>query len=161
MMNYKITEVKKRGEEKTIKKRLYTIMMQGKQHHPLPLYQGAAELSCEVILELPGKASGCQVSYSQCRLLFPVRRDWGGHRSHIAWNTVGLFFSQCTISRSIKVLFKTASSIGLPNTLGELLNDHIRSFGHGLWGCFSWRDKVSCSTTHRTIATSNGFLKFR
>ena len=58
-------------------------------------------------------------------------------RSHMAWNMAGLCFNHCTISLSSVELFITESNIGLPKNLGLLLNDHIRSFGQALCGCFS------------------------
>lgn len=62
-----------------------------------------------------------------------------GYWSHTDWYTDGLFLSHCTISLSKGVFFRTESSIGVPTILGMLLNIHILSFGHGLCGCFSWR----------------------
>lgn len=65
---------------------------------------------------------------------------WGQyvHRSHMAWKMGGLCFNQCNTSLSSGDLCKTASNIGLPKIFGEFSNNHIRSLGHGLWGCFSW-----------------------
>lgn len=59
------------------------------------------------------------------------------HRSHMAWKMGGLCFNQCNTSLSSGDLCKTASNIGLPKIFSEFSNDHIRSLGHGLWGCFS------------------------
>lgn len=59
------------------------------------------------------------------------------HPSLAPWNIAGRFLSHCTMSLSNRLLVSTASNIGLPKKLGEDLNSHIASLGHGFCDCFS------------------------